>query len=124
MFRIIPHRLLTEPKAEVIDDTGSTATLHIDGLVCSACATNVRGHLERIPGVRNADVDLDRGKALVTYDTSRAAPKALVSAVERSVLFPKARRVLANSAGWARARHGQQRRSGSSDPDKTSAGSA
>ncbi len=99
MFRIIPRRLLTEPKAEVIDDTGSTATLRIDGLVCSACASNVRGSLERVPGVRYAEVDLDSGDALVTYDMSRAAPQALVAAVERSVLFPKLRRLLACPTG-------------------------
>ena len=94
MFRIIPRRLLTEPKAEVIDDTGSTATLRIDGLVCSACATNVRGQLERIPGVCDVEVDLDRGEARVTYDPSLTGSEALAPAVERSVWFPRARHLI------------------------------
>ncbi len=94
MFRIIPRRLLTEPKAELVGDTGSTATLRIDGLVCSACASNVRGQLESVPGVCDAHVDLDRGEAIVTYDPSSAAADALASTVERSVWFPRARHVI------------------------------
>ena len=67
MFRLIPHRAFVGPRAEVtaIDSEGTTATLRIDGLLCSACAATVRGRLERIEGVRSAEVDLESGRALV-----------------------------------------------------------
>jgi copper chaperone CopZ len=97
MFRILPRRLLIEPQAAVTRWDATAATLRIDGLVCTACATRVRQRLERIEGVRSARVDLDRGEAFVTHD--HAAPEALVAAVEGAVLFPKARRLLAAITG-------------------------
>lgn len=99
MFRLIPHRALVEPEAEVVetrDEGGSTAaTLRVGGLLCSACAANVRGRLERVDGVRSAQVDLERGEAHVTYDSGRAAPDDLIDAVEGAVVLRPARKVLA-----------------------------
>ena len=98
MFRILPHRAFIEPKASVssveASDGESTATLCIDGLLCSACASNVQSHLERVPGVRDARVDLGRGEAVVRYDASRAAPEALVRAVEGAVVLRPLRKLL------------------------------
>ena len=99
MFRILPHRALIEPKATVTAvearQEESTATVRIDGLLCSACASNVQQALERVEGVRAAHVDLDRGEAVVRYDASRAAPDALVRAVEGAVILRPLRRLLA-----------------------------
>ena len=99
MFRIIPHRALIEPKAAVarVEASGgrAIATLRIDGLLCSACATSVRRHLESVNGVRDAQVDLERGEAQVGYDTARTDPAALIAAVERAVVLRPARRLLA-----------------------------
>ena len=103
MFRIIPHRALIEPRAGVasVDETadGAVATLRIEGLVCSACAANVRRHLEAVDGVRSAQVDLERGEAQVGYDPARAGPTALIAAVERAALLRPARRLLAAIGG-------------------------
>lgn len=103
MFRIIPHRAFIEPKASVtsVEAHGETsvATLRIEGLLCSACAANVRDRLERVAGVRDAEVDLERGEARVVYDETRTTADALVAAVEAAVLFPAARRLLAALAG-------------------------
>ena len=115
MFRLIPHRALIEPKASVarIEDTaeGATVTLRIEGLLCSACAANVRSRLERADGVRSAAVDLERGEARVNYDPARTSPEALVAAVEGAVIFRPARRLLAAlvhfPAGRASARQRQ-----------------
>lgn len=78
---------------------GSTATLRVEGLLCSACAANVRRHLGAVEGVRSAEVDLERGEALVTYDPERAAPESLIAAVERAVVLRPARRLLAAVGG-------------------------
>jgi copper chaperone CopZ len=116
MFRLIPHRLLIEPKASVarVEKTGegATAVLRIDGLLCSACAANVRRRLERVHGVREASVDLERGEAEVSYHPARTTPEALIATVEGAVILRPVRRLLAAFAG-----HGR-RRSGSSDPDE------
>ncbi len=99
MFRIIPHRALIEPKASVksVDGAGEdrTATLRIEGLLCSACAANAGRSLEAVDGVRHARVDLERGEARVTYNSNRTEPAALATAVERAVLLRPARRWLA-----------------------------
>ncbi len=119
MFRLIPHRLLVEPKATITrleaaaDST--RAILRIDGLLCSACAANVCRALEAVPGVQNASVDLDSALASVTFDPAAANPEKLVHAVEGTVIFRPLRRLLARIGQRA---HGErQRRSGSLDPD-------
>ena len=108
MFRIIPHRAFIEPKASVItvETKGDVAEarLRIEGLLCSACAVNVRRRLEAVDGVRSAHVDLERGEALVSYDAACAAPQALTAAVERAVVLRPARRLLAALGGRTLAR--------------------
>lgn len=103
MFRIIPHRALIEPKASLarLDSSGAeaTAVLRIEGLVCSACAANVRGRLERVDGVSSARVDLDRGEARVRYDATCATPEALVVAINQAALFRPLRRLMA-AVSW------------------------
>ena len=103
MFRIIPHQALIEPKASVADVTASggraVATLRIEGLLCSACATSVRRHLEAVDGVRDARVDLERGEARVGYDAARTDPAALIAAVDRAVVLRPALRLLAVLGG-------------------------
>ena len=102
MFRIIPKRALSEPRAAIVRlegaGAGSTATLRIDGLVCSACAARVRRRLERVEGVREARVDLDWGEACVTFDATRATPATFVQAIGRAALFRPLRRLLARAA--------------------------
>jgi copper chaperone CopZ len=102
-FRLIPHRLFTEPKARV-DRVSSgaacdAATVHVDGLLCSACAASVKSAIEALPGVRNVVVDLDRAEAIVEYDAERAQPAAFVAAVEGAVILRPFRRFLAAVSG-------------------------
>ncbi len=103
MFRIVPHRAFIEPRASITSVVtgadGAAARLRIDGLLCSACAATVRRRLEAVDGVRSAQVDLDDGEGLVTYDPGRATPQALIDAIERAVLLRPARRLLAALAG-------------------------
>jgi copper chaperone CopZ len=104
MLRIIPHRALVEPQASVdrVDEDCSRAVLRVHGLVCSACAARVRRRLERLPGVRDAQVDLRRAQAVVEYDARRVGPDELVAAVEGAAVLRPARRLLARLAGHAR----------------------
>jgi len=109
MFRIIPHRALIEPRAAVVETSGagpeSTATLRIEGLLCSACAANVRRRLERVAGVRSAEVDLELGEARVAYDAARTTPQALAAAVEGAVILRPLRRLLARLSGHGADSH-------------------
>lgn len=103
MFRIIPHRALAEPRVSnaEVTTTGEQAfaTLRIEGLICSACAANVRARLEALAGVRGAQVDLERGEAEVRYDPQRLGPAELIAAVEGAVVLRPLRRLLAALAG-------------------------
>ncbi len=103
MFRLIPHRALSEPKATVsgVRNEGgqSTATLQIEGLVCSACAANVERHLRAVDGVRSVEVDLESGQACVVYNGEQASPDALVHAVHGAVWLRPVRRLIASLAG-------------------------
>jgi copper chaperone CopZ len=109
MFRFIPHRVLSEPKAAVsgVREEGgqSTATLRIEGLVCSACAANVERHLRGVKGVESAAVDLDSGEACVVYNAAEATPHALVQAVEGAVVLRPLRRLVAALTGHRAAGH-------------------
>jgi copper chaperone len=110
VFRIIPHRLFSEPKASVAQveqgpDT-AIARLRVEGLLCSACADNVRRHIEAVEGAGSADVDLERGEARVTYDPARTTPETLARAVEEAVILRPARRLLGTlGRRFARKQH-------------------
>ena len=124
MFRVIPRRLLIEPTAAVVRVAerrdGAVAALRVDGLLCSVCAANVRGRLERTAGVLSARVDLERGSAQVRYDPARTTPRSLIDAVEGAVVLRPVRRLLAALSGRRQRR--AIRRLGSSDPNREVAG--
>lgn len=105
MLRVLPHRAFIEPRASVSrfepQDGAGEATLRVDGLLCSACAANVRARLEGLHGVRGARVDLERGEAVVTYDRGLVQPEGLVEAVEDAVVLRPLRRLLARLGGDA-----------------------
>lgn len=98
VFHILPHRAFTEPKATVVDvsEAGgvATAALQIEGLLCSACAANVRRRLERTPGVHSATVDLETTRANVAYDPTQAGPGDLIAAIDATVILRPLRRLL------------------------------
>ncbi|CAN5761514.1 hypothetical protein BH11PLA1_BH11PLA1_22000 [soil metagenome] len=58
-LRAVRDQNLTRP-------VGDTILLAVDGMVCGGCAGDVRRELEEIAGVREAEIDLERGTALVT----------------------------------------------------------
>ncbi len=57
--------------------------LNVEGMTCDACATHVKQALEKVPGVRSADVSYSRGTARLAMasDTSVAALTAAVAAL-------------------------------------------
>ena len=54
-------------------------TLRISGMTCGHCRLHVKEALDRVPGVRSAEVDLPGGLATVDGE---AAPADLIAAVE------------------------------------------
>ena len=58
---------------------GGMAVLSISGMTCTGCAANVTRVLSRVPGVTEAAVDLERGRATVR---GTARPADLIAAVQ------------------------------------------
>ncbi len=64
--------------------TGSTITLPVLGMTCSACQQHVQKSLLSSPGVLTARVDLMKHRASIQFDPAITAPKALVEAIRES----------------------------------------
>lgn len=57
------------------------ATLKIGGMTCNHCVMRVTKALKAIPGVRDAQVDLQKAEAVVSYDEASVGLKKLSIAV-------------------------------------------
>jgi copper chaperone CopZ len=56
------------PSYSVGSATLSTATFQIPDMDCPACAVSLSATLHKLPGVVDAKLDVDSGKAVVSYD--------------------------------------------------------
>ncbi|NOZ07634.1 MAG: hypothetical protein GXO91_02000 [FCB group bacterium] len=61
--------------------------LAVDGMTCSSCAVTVSKSLTNLEGVTDAAVDLERGTATVTFDSTRVTAERLTDATTK-VGFP------------------------------------
>jgi copper chaperone CopZ len=72
---------------EAITESNS-AVLHVRGMSCPKCVTNVDLQVLALPGVQEAHVDMGAGTVRVTFDPDLTAPRpsqaALARAVERA----------------------------------------
>ena len=70
-------------------------TLRIDGMTCSSCIKKVKKALLNVPGVKEADVTLEKkpwwdlwsareGQAVVEFESEAVAVDQLIEVVERS----------------------------------------
>jgi len=59
----------------------TTSTLKVQGMTCNHCVMRVAKALKSVPGVQDAQVDLQKAQAVVTYDDSKVVPEKLSAAV-------------------------------------------
>jgi copper chaperone len=59
----------------------ATAQLRITGMTCSGCVNAVKSTLLAINGISDAEVDLERGQAKVTYDPAQSSLVAMTTAL-------------------------------------------
>ena len=57
------------------------STLKIQGMTCNHCVMRVAKALKELTGVQDAQVDLQKGEATITYDDSAVSPEKLSFAV-------------------------------------------
>ena len=63
-------------------DTGSRAILDLEGMTCASCAMRIEKGLKKVPGVRDASVNLATEKALVFYDAAVTGLDQMVQKVD------------------------------------------
>ena len=59
----------------------ATTTLKVQGMTCNHCVMRVAKALKSVPGVQDAQVDLQKAQAVITYDDATVAPDKLFAAV-------------------------------------------
>ncbi|MGV8172395.1 MAG: heavy-metal-associated domain-containing protein [Candidatus Woesearchaeota archaeon] len=57
--------------------------LKIRGMHCKSCVMLVKEVLTEIKGVKEATIDLEKGKASISYDEKLVKEKQLVDAIEK-----------------------------------------
>jgi len=56
-------------------------TIKIQGMTCNHCVMRVAKALKTVPGVSDAQVDLQKGEAVVTYDDAKVSADKLSFAI-------------------------------------------
>ena len=57
-----------------------TVTLSVTGMTCAACPITMKKALNKVEGVENIEVNLEKKEALVTFDDAKTTVEALVEA--------------------------------------------
>ncbi|MDM7920611.1 MAG: heavy metal translocating P-type ATPase [Methanosarcina sp.] len=79
--------LIDEAEKDVSSDSGKKAglkeiTLGVSGMTCSSCALNIEKLLKKKEGVDSAAVNLELGRAKVSFDPSMVSPREIEDAIE------------------------------------------
>lgn len=65
------------------------AVLAVKGLACPFCVHGLEKQLRRLPGVKNIDVSLGRGRAVITFDgASKVTNQQIARAVRKAGFTP------------------------------------
>lgn len=60
----------------------AVATIDVKGMTCGGCVNSVTKALQAVPGVKAADVSLEKQQAVVTFEDGKASVADLKRAVE------------------------------------------
>lgn len=65
-------------------EAGERITLGITGMTCAACATRIEKNLSKVPGVKEASINLASEKATVSYDPGLANVDQFIESVKKT----------------------------------------
>src|SRR6266851_146098 len=68
------------PQAQIRGE--DRAVLALEGMTCASCAIRIEKGLKKLPGVKDASVNLATEQATVTYDPSQTGPEQMVQKVD------------------------------------------
>jgi len=57
-----------------------TVTLSVTGMTCAACPITIKKALNKVEGVENIEINLEKKEAVVTFDDAKTTVEALVEA--------------------------------------------
>ena len=75
-------------------------TLGVSGMTCSACALNIEKVLKKREGVDSVAVNLELGRAKVSFDPSLISPKGIEETIESIGYKVETDRVTLDSSGY------------------------
>ena len=61
-----------------------TVTLSVTGMTCAACPITIKKALNKVEGVENIEVNLEKKEALVTFDDAKTNVQALLEATKNA----------------------------------------
>ena len=64
--------------------TTQTVTLWVTGMTCAACPITIKKALNKVEGVENIEVNLEKKEALVTFDDAKTNVQALLEATKNA----------------------------------------
>jgi mercuric ion binding protein len=59
----------------------STATLRIEGMTCASCTVTIRTAANKLDGVGTIDVDVEAGRATVTFDAEKVSAEQIAAKI-------------------------------------------
>ena len=61
-----------------------TVTLSVTGMTCAACPITIKKALNKVEGVENIEVNLEKKEAMVTFDDAKTMVEALLEATKNA----------------------------------------
>ena len=62
----------------------TTVTLSVSGMKCATCPITIKKALNKVEGVENIEVNLEKKEALVTFDDAKTTVEALLEATKNA----------------------------------------
>lgn len=72
------------PIATAFADTFQIAVIDLKNIQCYACMHTVKKALEKVPGVNNTQLDLDKKTATVKFDPAKTNAELLIQATAKA----------------------------------------
>src|SRR5579872_4936051 len=80
--KVMLEENMVQPQMERLDGGENSTVLDIEGMTCASCAMRIEKGLKKVPGVRDASVNLATEKATVLYDPAITGLDQMVQKVE------------------------------------------
>lgn len=80
----LPVQAQKQTKKAKKSETTAIATIELNSVKCSMCASVITGALSELEGVKNVEIDVDEQTAKVTYVPKKVTESTLESAIAKA----------------------------------------